>query len=74
MTKLYTCLKGFFFFLFYPFPITPFRNHPKFKKAADENCNVAIKGFLDTDCIGNIVEKAEIAHFEQFHLFPQWFP
>ena len=25
----------------------------------------------DTDCIENIVEKSEIAHFEQFHLFPQ---
>ena len=24
---------------------------------------------LDTDCIENIVEKGEIAHFEEFHLF-----
>ena len=29
----------------------------------DDNWNVAIKGFLDTDCIENIVEKGEIAHF-----------
>ena len=28
----------------------------------------------DTDCIENIVEKGEIAKFEQFHLFPQCFP
>ena len=35
---------------------------------------MAIKGFLDTDCIETIVEKGEIAHFEQFHLFPQCFP
>ena len=28
----------------------------------------------DTDSIENIVEKGEIAHFEQFHLFPQCFP
>ena len=33
----------------------------------------AIKGFLETNCIENIVEKGEIAHFEQFHLFPQCF-
>ena len=31
-----------------------------------------IKAF--TDCIENIAEKGEIAHFEQFHLFPQCFP
>ena len=34
-----------------------------------------IEYFKDcTDCIENIVEKGEIAHFEQFHLFPQCFP
>ena len=32
------------------------------------------KGLQDTDCIENSVEKGEIAHFEQFHLFPQCFP
>ena len=35
---------------------------------------MAIKVFLDTDCTENIVEKGEIAHFEQFHLLPQCFP
>ena len=31
--------------------------------------------FKDTDCIEkNSVEKGEIAHFEQFHPFPQCFP
>ena len=35
---------------------------------------MAIKEFNKTDCIENIVEKGEIAHFEQFHLFPQCFP
>ena len=39
-----------------------------------QSSNVAIKGFEDTDCIETIVEKGEIAHLEQFHLFPQWFP
>ena len=29
---------------------------------------------LDTDCIGIIVEKGEMAPFEHFHLFPQCFP
>ena len=32
-----------------------------------------LKGFQDADCIENIVEKGEIAHFEQFHLFPKSF-
>ena len=45
------------------FPNTPFLDHPKFKEATDDNCSVAIKGFLDTDCIENIVEKCDIAHF-----------
>ena len=56
-----------------PFPNTPFSDHPKFNEGADDNCNVAIKGFYDTDCIENIVEKGEIAHFEQFHHFSQCF-
>ena len=30
-----------------------------------------LKGFQDTYCIENIVVKGEMAHFEQFHLFPQ---
>ena len=33
-----------------------------------------LKYFWGTDCIENIVEKGEIAHFEQFHLFPPCFP
>ena len=56
------------------FPNTPFWRHPKSKEAADDNWNVAIKLFYDTDCIENIVEKGEIAHFEPFHLFLQCFP
>ena len=28
----------------------------------------------NTGCIENIVEKGEIARFEQFHLFPQCLP
>ena len=57
---------------FNPFPNTAFWDSPK--EAANDNWNVAIKGFQDTDSIENIVEKGEIAHFEQFHLFPQCFP
>ena len=30
---------------FNPFPNTPFWDCPKFKEAADDNWNVAIKGF-----------------------------
>ena len=52
-----------------PFPDTPFWDRPIFKEAADDNWNVAITGFLDTDCIENIVKNGEIAHFEQCHLF-----
>ena len=33
-----------------------------------------MKGLYDTDCIENIVEKGEIAYFEQFHLFSQDLP
>ena len=52
-------------------------NHSKTvpnSKKQQTTTDVAIKGHLDTDCIENIVEKGEIAHFEQFHLFPQCFP
>ena len=49
------------------------KNVPEFKEAANVTLNVAIKGFYDTDCIENIVEKGEIARFEQFHLFTQCF-
>ena len=59
--------------LFNPFPNTPFWDRPRFKEDADDNWNVAIKGFEYTDCSENIVEKGEIAHFEQFHLFQQSF-
>ena len=31
--------------MFNPFPNTSFREGPKFKEAADDNLNVAIKGF-----------------------------
>ena len=55
-------------------PNTPFWDCPELKEAADNNWNVAIKGFYNTDCIENIVENGEIAHLEQFHLFPQCFP
>ena len=56
------------------FPNTPIWDRPKFKEAADNNWNVAIKGFQDTNCIENIVEKGEIAQNEQFHLFQLCFP
>ena len=56
-----------------PFPDTPFWDRTKSKEAADDNKNVSIKGFKDTDCIENIVEKGEIAHFEQFHIFSAMF-
>ena len=56
-----------------PFPNTPFRDLPKFKETVDDNWNVTNKGFQDTDCRENIVEKGELAHFEQVHLFPQCF-
>ena len=40
---------------------TPFWDCPNFEEAADDNWNVAVKGFLNADCIENIVEKSEIA-------------
>ena len=50
------------------FPNTPFWDCPKFKKAADNNWNVAIKGFLDTDCIEN-VGKGKLLILSIFTLF-----
>ena len=57
-----------------PFPNAPFSDRPNFTEAEDDNLNVANKRFQDTGFIENIVNKGEIAHFEQFHLFPQYFP
>ena len=51
-----------------------FWDHPKLKEAAEDNWNVAIKEFWDTDCKENILEKGEIAQNEQFHLFPRCYP
>ena len=53
-------------YLLYPFPNTPFWESPKFKEAADGNWNVAIKGFWDTDCIENIVEKVKLLKMSDF--------
>ena len=55
--------------LLYPFLNTPSWDRPKFKEAADDKWNVAIKGFYDTDCIENIVEKGDIAHLSNFTFF-----
>ena len=49
--------------------IPHFEIAPKFKEAVDDNWNWSIKGFEDTDCIENIVEKGEIAHFSNFTFF-----
>ena len=46
-----------------PFPNIPFWDRPKFKEATDDNRNVANRGFFNTDCREDIVEKVEIAHF-----------
>ena len=52
-----------------------FQTVPNSKKQLQTKTeNVAIKECLDTDCIENMVEKGEIAYFEQLHLFPQCFP
>ena len=55
----------------YPIPNTPFETVPK-KLRQQLKCG--FKAFLDTDCIENIVETGEIAHFEKCHLFPLCFP
>ena len=54
---------------FNPFPNKQFLDRPKFKEAAVDNCNVAIKGFQDTNSIENIVEKGEIAYLSNFTFF-----
>ena len=49
---------------------------PNSKKLQTTNEMCVLQGFkiLIADCMENIVEKGEIAHFERFHLFPQCFP
>ena len=46
-----------------PFPNTPFGDISKLKEAADDNCNVALKGLYHVDRRENINETGEIAHF-----------
>ena len=58
---------------FNTFPNAPFWGSSKCEEAADNNGNVVIQGFQDTDCIEDIVKIGKIAHIEQFHLFPQCF-
>ena len=53
-------------FVFNPFPNTPISDRPKFKEVTDDNWNVDIKLFQDTDCIENIMEKGEIVILSNF--------
>ena len=52
-----------------------FENVPNSKKMQMTTEMWLLKDFkADIDYKENIVEKGEIAHFEQFHFFPQCFP
>ena len=50
-----------------------FQTTPNSKKLQTTTKMCLLKEFSDTDYIENIMEKGKIAHFEQFHLFPQCF-
>ena len=51
-----------------------FETVPNSNKLQTTTAMWLLHNFKDTNCIESIVEKGEIAHFEQFHLFPQYFP
>ena len=58
-----------------PFPKTPpFETIPNSKTKQTTIEMWLLMDFMIQTALKNIVEKGEIAHFEQFHLFPQCFP
>ena len=69
LQPLFTCLQ----MLLTHSLICLFETIPNSKKLQTPTEMWILNDFLDTDCIKNIVENGEIAHFEQFHIFPQCF-
>ena len=58
---------------FNPFPISKSLDSSKLKEFADNNFKFDENGSKLSKRIKNIVGKGEIAHYEQFLLFPQCF-
>ena len=56
-----------------PFPKRQILDAPKLKKFADDNLQLNENGGKFSKMIENTVGKGEIARYEQFLLFPQYF-
>ena len=63
----------YFFFFFSPFPKRQILDSSKFKESADDNFKFDENGRKFSKRVENIVEKGEIARYEQFLLFPLCF-
>ena len=60
-------------FCFYPIPKLQILDSSKFKEFADDNFKCDGNGSKFSKSVENTVGKGEIAHYEQFLLFPQSF-
>ena len=56
-----------------PFPNDKFKNPSKLKEFADDNSKFDENGKKLSKRVENTVGKGEIAHYEQYLLFPQCF-
>ena len=56
-----------------PFPKRQILDSFKLKEFADDNLKFDEYGRKFSESVENTVEKGEIARYEQFHLFPQYF-
>ena len=56
-----------------PFPKQQILDSSKLKELADDNFKFDKSGRKLMKCVENTVGKGEIAHYEQFRLFPQCF-
>ena len=60
-------------YVYYPFPKRQILDFPKLKESADDNFKFDKNGREFSNWVENTVEKGEIAHYEQFLLFPHCF-
>ena len=71
-----TCCQHFLLFIKYflnPLPDNKILDWSKFKQSAEDNFQFDENGRKFTKLVENTVSKGEIAHYEQFLLFPQCF-
>ena len=59
--------------MFNPLPDDKILDWPKLKESADDNFELDVNSKKFSKLVENTVGKGEIAHYEQFLLFPQCF-